>query len=178
MAEELLIYPVAVTGLFCEGLKDVETPEFRRQLKATGIDPSKPLPGYPYSLWEDALELTAPLFPSLTPEQRHEELGRRTVVGSTSNPIVRAVMSIAGIIGTTRALKHLIGRSGAHNSNPVTFGAESPTMVVVNTAAAGRMPSFSVGSFKELARMLGGANPRCTIVSSTPFAASYLVEWD
>lgn len=51
MADELLMYTAAITGLFGEGLKDVETPEFRTKLKALGIDVTKPLPGYPYSQW-------------------------------------------------------------------------------------------------------------------------------
>lgn len=178
MADELLIYTVAINGLFGEGLKDVATPDFKQKLKALGIDVEKPLPAYPYPLWEAALELTAPLFPSLTPEQLHEELGRRTVRGSTANPILKAALAVGGLLGTTRALKHVIGRSGAHNSNVITFGDETGRSLVINSSFVGRRPGYSIGSFEALAELLGAKHPRATLLSSAPPAASYRIEWD
>lgn len=63
MADEVLMYAVAFTGLFGEGLKDVATPTFHAELKKLGVDLAKPLPGYPYALWESAIELGL-VFPS------------------------------------------------------------------------------------------------------------------
>ena len=38
MADEVLMYAVAFTGLFGEGLKDVATPTFHAELKKLGVD--------------------------------------------------------------------------------------------------------------------------------------------
>lgn len=178
MADERLMYAAGITGLFQEGLKDVGTPEFHAELKKVGIDLSKLLPGYPYELWERALDLTAPLFPALTPEQRHEELGRRTVLGSTSSPFLKAVLSVVGMIGTARALKRITARSGAQNTSIITFGDETKTSLVINSSYVGRMPCYGIGSFKLLTEMLGGKNVRVKILSFTFPSGSYLVEWD
>lgn len=178
MADERLIYAAGITGLFKEGLKDVSTPAFVQQLKTLGIDLDKVLPGYPIELWERALEATAPLFPSLAPEARHIELGRRAVLGSTSSPILKAVLAVVGMIGTARALKRITARSGAQNTSVITFGEETKNSLVLNSSWVGATPHFSIGSFTALAELLGGKNPRGKLLAQQGTAASYLVEWD
>ena len=98
--------------------------------------------------------------------------------GSTGNPILKAVLAAVGIIGVTRALKRITARSGSHSTNVVTFGDETKNSLVFHSAVAGSKPHYSVGSITELAKLLGGKNPRAKLLSSNPPHASFLVEWD
>lgn len=99
-------------------------------------------------------------------------------MGSMSNPILRAVLSAVGLIGTTRALKRITGRSGSHSTNVITFGDETKTSLVIHTENAGRMPHYGVGSFKALVGLLGGKNPRVELLAFAQPRASYRIEWD
>lgn len=176
--DQMIMFSTAVVNLFGKGLKDIETPAFHAELKKLGIDLDKPLPGYPFDLWERALELTAPLFPGLSPEALHEELGKRTVDGSMANPILKAVLTAVGVIGVTRALKRITSRSGAHSTNVITFGEETKNSLVLSSTHAGTMPHYGVGSYKALVGLLGGKNPRAEVLSFNAPKATWLVEWD
>lgn len=175
---EKLVFKPAVQALFVAGLADRMTPAFTVTLKAIGIDLARLLPGYPYELWERALEATAKeLFAQLGRPEALLELGRRLALASVeANPTGKVLLPLMRVMGTSRAVKRALTHGTEVNYNVVTFGEEQPRSMLVHMSYVGSVPDVARGGIVGLGEALGTSLRATTIKHEAP-RATYLVEW-
>lgn len=176
MNEKLIFRPV-IEALFVVGLADRITPAFKKQLKVTGIDLDKLLPGYPYETWEKAVQSTPPLFPELDRDAALVEAGRRMVMATIqSNPVGKHLLPLLKVMGIGRALRRAYSRTTEGNFNTISFGAETPRSLEIHMSFVGQIPELARGSIIGLGQMLGAALRPSTSSYEAP-RVTFLVEW-
>jgi uncharacterized protein (TIGR02265 family) len=175
---ERLVFKPAVQALLINGLADRMTPAVRRALNTLGFDLDKLLPGYPYALWERAVDLVASsLFPELESDEAQAELGRRLAVASADiNPVSKRLLPLMRLMGTSRALKRAMSHATEVNFNAVTFSAEGAGSLTVHMSDVGAIPDFARGTIVGLGELLG-THLRTRLLDFVPPRATYLVEW-
>lgn len=93
-------------------------PETQRQLAAMRIGPPHKLePAYPAHDWAKAVKVvSADLYPTLSTEEQHRQLGKETVLQFADGFMGKAMFAAAKIIGARRSLERMTRnlRTGAN----------------------------------------------------------------
>jgi uncharacterized protein (TIGR02265 family) len=178
LMSERLVFKPAVQALLINGLADCMTPEVRGQLHALGFDFDKLLPGYPYPLWERAIDLvTTTLFPDLERPEAQSELGRRLAIASAeANPVSKRLLPLMRLMGVSRAVKRALSHTTEVNFNVVSFSDESAGSLTVHMSDVGAIPHFARGSIIGLGELLG-TPLRAQLLRFDAPQATYVVEW-
>jgi uncharacterized protein (TIGR02265 family) len=104
--DEQLVFGPTIEGLFLRGLKDMLPPPLVTQLKALGLDLTRPiLPAYPRRVVNDVIALTAKtLFPDVSMSEAMHRVGKQVSVGAFSTVLGSATLRLVKMVGPTRAL--------------------------------------------------------------------------
>lgn len=89
-------------------LEPVLTPSLAARYQALGIDLFRPNPAYPYELWVEGLQLAmAELYPGVAPDEATYRLGRALFESYGTTMLGRAVLQLAKVLGSRRALERM-----------------------------------------------------------------------
>ena len=164
--DQWVIFPGAAEGFQALLGRDVP-PALAENLRAHGLDPSKPLlPAYPAPQFEAWIKLAAEaLFPREPPDRAQRHLGRRFFDGWKGTFIGAAATALLRVVGPKRTISR-IGRVFRHGNNfTVTHATfESETSALVDFAQTQEIPEFVAGIL-EAGFELMGVSPTVTIVS-------------
>ena len=115
----------AFESLYLQALGDRSTPGLQKDMRALGLDLSKPLlPAYPFEVWYGALLLTATtLNPTVSREEAVERMGRLFLAGFQRTLLGGAVLQLARVIGVERSLVRM-DRNARTSSNVFVSSVE------------------------------------------------------
>ncbi|MDP1821650.1 MAG: DUF2378 family protein [Archangium sp.] len=179
-AEEV-IFSDAVEGLFLKGLGERVTPELREELKAVGLDLTRPLlPAYPRTVWNAAIPLAAAhAWPQLDIAEAHVLLGRTIIDGFKLTLLGKALAGMAKVLGPMRTLGRMRSnlRTGG-NYNEVTLTPEGPTLVRFWINEPYLHPGYVKGLLQGSLEISGARNSTVDVVSVDDRGTLYRVAWD
>lgn len=179
-ASESIVFSHTAESLFLEVLRGEVTPALNEQLKALGLDLSKPLrPAYPVDVWNAVLEATArALYPADQIDVSMRRLGQRMIDGYNLTLVGKAVIALAKIIGPRRAAKRTQQNWRSGNNYTVADVVElAPTdfRIVLNEGGVSRW--VSAGLLEAGLTMAGARNMQVAIESFTDTHATYRLTW-
>jgi uncharacterized protein (TIGR02265 family) len=176
-ASEKLVY-APVFEAIVRGLQDRATPSYLAEVKRIGVDLLKPLPGYPYPVFESVVLASAKMFPERERPDAIAEVGRRlTVATIDTSPIGKALLPLLRVMGMGRALRRVYSKSMGENYNQVSFGAETPKSLEMRMSDVGHIPDMTRGSIVGMGDAMG-VPLRAKIQAFDAPRATYLIEWD
>jgi uncharacterized protein (TIGR02265 family) len=165
-APERAVFAPTVEGLV-RGLGSKLSEPTLAELRKLGLDLDQPLkPGYPALMWHQALKLiAAEVYPGLTAEEAHFQMGARTVSGLDETLVGKAMLGLIRLIGPRRALQRLPTSSKVGtNFMTVTLTEQGPTDVLLTSHPFMGYAEVMQGSVHSILTVAGAKDPRVEIV--------------
>jgi uncharacterized protein (TIGR02265 family) len=181
MTTPKLVLSNCVEGLFRRGVGAQLTPRCRERLKAAGLDLDGRLEaGYPLERWRAWLDIAAAeLYPQLSAEQAHFQLGDRFLTGYFETLFGRVVLPLLRALGPRRALGRLQQnfRSGNTFSEVVLVDhAEGDVEVRINDVFATH-PQFVMAIITRAHQAAGAQDTQLQIQSFDGTACTLRLRW-
>ncbi len=174
-------YQHTLEGLFHKGLQGRVTPALVARLQPLGVDLTRPLePTYPRAVYQRALEATAlELWPGLTPERAHFELGRCLVLGYTQTLLGRSILTMMRLLGprtTLGRMQHNL-RTGSSYSR-VECVEESPTCCRLWVNEPELNPGLVHGLLDAVMQYVDVRSASVQLLSRDVLGCTYRVSWE
>ena len=181
MTTQKLVLSNCVEGLFRQGVGPQLTPRCRERLKAAGLDLEGRLEAaYPLARWREWLAIAAAeLYPQLSEQDAHFQLGDRFLSGYFETLFGRVVLPLLRALGPRRALARLQQnfRSG-NNFSEVTLVDHGPgdVEVRVNDVFA-RHPHFVMAIVTRAQEAAGAQGVQLQLQAFDGTACTLRLRW-
>jgi uncharacterized protein (TIGR02265 family) len=180
MTTEPLMFDHVVDGMFNKNLGKRLSTKARDELKAAGLDLSRPLrPAYPLTAYFAFLEIAGrDLFPGKkTPEQMYE-LGLCLLDGYLDTLMGKAIVNFAKLLGPARAIRRSerTWRQG-NNFTEVTVVEHSDSKFELRFNRVGPYPEHTQGALMAALRINEELAVQVELTDRTPPGAVYVVSW-
>lgn len=175
---EKLVFSHSVEA-FVRAVRPVLDGAFVEQLKAVGIDTTKPLlPAYPVDVLREALLLGAKrLNPGLSQKEAFAALGRRYVEGFGETLVGRALKTAIRLIGPRRTLDRLAKQfrtANNYSESKVTHAEQGQSLLWCNDVM---YPDWYEGLITGMLEVSGAKNVKVRLSRHDAEGAFFDVEW-
>jgi len=161
-------------------LGDTLTAEVKAELAKLGVDYDKPLlPAYPLEVWNRVLNFAAErLYPTLSPADRHVEMGRRVLDSFSQSIIGSVLLAMVRVAGPRRMLdRSARNMRQANNYTVVTLEDLAPRHVVMHFNRV-TFPDFYKGLILRGLELSGGKNGTITWEKFPGDRVDLIVRWE
>ena len=177
---EPLMFDHVVDGMFNKNLGKRLSAKAREELKAAGLDLSRPLkPAYPLADYFRFLEIAGrDLFPGRPTGEQMYELGLCFLDGYLDTLMGKAIINFAKLLGPTRALRRgeRTWRQG-NNFTEVKVTEHDESRFELQFNIVGPWPEHTQGAIMAALRINDHLAVQVEIVARQPPGATYLVSW-
>jgi uncharacterized protein (TIGR02265 family) len=179
-ADEQLVFPQTVEGLFVRGLAGAMTPGLRLQLRAAGLDLDRPLAaGYPAADFARWVRLASEaLYPGMPEEQALRRMGRHFFDGYMDTLMGKALAPVMRVLGPRRTLERM-ERNFRSGSNYVAVRAETtgPSEVMLHFNEVHRIPGYYAGIIEHGAELTGAKDTTVEVLPAPAPGCALRVRW-
>lgn len=179
-ADEQLVFPQTVEGLFVRGLAGTMTRELKGRLREAGLDLERPLAaGYPAGDFARWVQLASEaLYPGLPEEQALRRMGGHFFAGYMDTLMGKALVPLMRVLGPRRALERL-ERTFRSGSNYVVVRAETtgPAEVLLHFNEVHRIPGYYAGIIEQGAALTGAQDTTVEVLSAPAPGCALRVRW-
>nr|WP_228530592.1 MULTISPECIES: DUF2378 family protein [Myxococcaceae] len=179
-ADEQLIFPQTVEGLFVRGLASKMSPELKGRLREEGLDLERPLAaGYPAERFARWVRIASEvLYPGLPEEQALRRVGRHFFSGYMDTLMGKALAPLMRVLGPRRTLERMERnfRSGS-NYIAVRTEAAGPTEMVLHFNDVHRIPGYFAGVIEQGAEVTGAKGTIVEVLPAPAPGCALRVRW-
>jgi uncharacterized protein (TIGR02265 family) len=175
-----LVFATAIEGLYLKALTGKVTPALAQALVRHGLDVNRPVPpALTRDAWYACLgEVVTHLYPTVSRDEAHRELGRLMTRGVSETFWGRAFAPAIRMLGAKRVLLRVPNQfKSTNNYAPGATTELGPTSVRLEVSDVGDAPGVLQGSLEELAQWAGATAVKVEVSFERPPAATYVISW-
>ena len=179
--ESRVVFNSGFESLFSKEIRAKVTPAMDGELKAGGVNLSKPfLPAYPIDIWAAAVANCAKhVYPEDSTPDAYRKLGKSTIVGFCETLAGRALFPLLRLIGPVRALDRAARNYAATNNyTKVTLTRVAPTSFDFYLNEKHTLPEYDMGVLEEALKQLHVKSPQVTLRSQDIEGFTMRLEWN
>lgn len=158
---EDIVFDNTVDGLFRRGLGRQMTPRCKERLKAAGLDLDQKLrPSYPRLQYYEFVNIAAEeLYPNLSRDAAHYELGKQFIAGFQETLLGKAVVSLVRLLGPRKTLAKMSQNMQSSNNYMKTSLRElGPGDCEITLSQVSGAPRYFEGVLLRAVELSGGEN--------------------
>lgn len=176
-----VIFGNTVGGLFNGALSGKLSPDAHAQLKAVGLDLSRPLhSAYPLRTWEQALVIAGrDLYPYLDEAEQFRQLGRELITGIRTTMLGKAVEQVLKLLGPRRTLKRMNQNlRTSDNFVESRLNELSPNEVEIWISHTMGRPTYYQGIFEEMLEVIEAKSPKVRVHFARGVECTFRIRWE
>lgn len=180
--QEQLVFGTTLEGLFLRGLKGKISPALEQQLRAVGLDLSKPLlPAYSRKVVHAAITLTAKtLFPNAPLSDAMYLVGQHVTSGLRATTLGNAALAVVRIIGPRRTMSRLARTfRSTNNYMTVTLRELTPSAFELDLEPSNEFPSYMQAVIEDMLTIAGATELRVAVAKhdKAKEQCTYRISW-